>query len=54
METENQKHKRETIAKWNGKTIYDSKFNETFEFDSQRDWFVLFHEPKRFTEVNSL
>ena len=48
MISKNKKNKKETIEKWNGKTIYDKKYNEYFLFDTQRDWVVLFNFPERF------
>jgi hypothetical protein len=51
MESENQIKRRETIAKWDGKTIRDITSNETFKFDPQVDWYVLCHHPERFKEV---
>tara|TARA_R100000951_G_scaffold116799_1_gene131150 strand:+ start:2017 stop:2214 length:198 start_codon:yes stop_codon:yes gene_type:complete len=49
--TQNQTLRKATIQKHIGKTFRDLTHNEYFNFDGNRDWFVLAHEPDRFEEI---
>ena len=49
------KNQREnTIKKWNHKYILDKENKEIFYFDPQRDWYVLYNHPERFSEVGNV
>ncbi|MVO09760.1 hypothetical protein GOQ30_11380 [Flavobacterium sp. TP390] len=52
IKTNNQRE--ETIKKWNNKYIIDIENKEIFYFDAQRDWFVLFNYPNRFSEIENV
>ncbi|WP_375559093.1 hypothetical protein ACE193_15295 [Bernardetia sp. OM2101] len=45
------KRKEVTKKKWEGKTIYDKEYKETFTYDHSRDWYALYHCPERFIDI---
>ncbi len=46
--TQNQINRKTTVNKYEGKILYDKTVKETFVFDNQKDWFILFSDPERF------
>lgn len=44
--------KRQMNMKYAGKTLFDKEYSETFVFDVNSDWYVLYHHPERFEIVD--
>lgn len=46
------KKKERITQKYQGKVLYDTRYNEHFTYEEKSDWQVLYEEPNRFQVID--